>query len=254
MDYDHRVHAGNAGDVWKHFILAEAAEFLLAKRNKLIYAESHVGYPEYLLEQDGEWQEGIGRCWERQDDLLDFSYFKIIESMNSSALKKYPGSARIVMEVAKNSGSILDADVWDIDWKVATAWHNVPKPKFGRLRFHLGDGYAGVRSMIDANECALLLLDPPYLDRRDSIEAIDILDSAERRGWTVLWWQMMDIGKTHDMCCKFKQYPLEFAKVGLSCGKWKGANITLSGDDDLQNYVKEQSEKFQELMRSPELI
>ena len=27
--YDHRVHAGNAGDVWKHFLLLEAADCLL---------------------------------------------------------------------------------------------------------------------------------------------------------------------------------------------------------------------------------
>jgi 23S rRNA (adenine2030-N6)-methyltransferase len=256
MSYDHRVHAGNAGDVWKHFILAEVAEFLLAKENKLNYAESHVGYPEYLLEQNGEWQEGIGRCWERLDALLDFSYFKIIKSMNtkSSALEKYPGSARIVMEVARDGGSILEAEVWDTDQKVATSWRDMPKLKFGHLRFHLGDGFAGARSILDRNECALLLLDPPYLDRRDAAEAIEILNKAERRRWTVLCWQMMDIEELPEMNRRIKHYPLEFAKIVLSCGKWKGANIILAGDEDLHNYVSKKSEKFLGVMPSPEPI
>jgi 23S rRNA (adenine2030-N6)-methyltransferase len=254
MDYDHKVHAGNAGDVWKHFILAEVAEFLLAVGNKLFYAESHVGYPEYCLEQDGEWQEGIGRCWERLDALLDFSYFKIIKRMNASSLKKYPGSARIVMEVARASGSILEAEVWDIDQNVAASWRDEPNQKHSHMRFHLGDGFGGVRSLIDKNERALLLLDPPYLEKRDFAEAIDILNEDERRGWTVLCWQMMDIEDMPDINRRIKQYPLEFANVGLGCGKWRGANIILAGDEDLHNYVSQQSENFQKLMPPPEPI
>ncbi len=254
MSYDHRVHAGNAGDVWKHLILAEVAEFFLARRNRLIYAESHVGYPEYSLKQNGEWQEGIGRCWERLDALLDFRYFKIIKRMNSTALRKYPGSARIVMEVARDAGSTLEADVWDNDWKVAASWCDGPDLKFGRLRFHLGDGFAGVRSLLERKVWSLLLLDPPYLDKGDFAEAIDILNKAEKQGWTVLCWQMMDIENRIHMSRRIKQYPLEFAKVGLGCGKWRGANIILAGDDDLHNYLSQQSEKLQELMASPEPI
>ena len=254
MNYDHRVHAGNAGDVWKHFFLAEVAEFLLSRRNKLIYAESHVGYPEYLLEKDGEWQEGIGRFWQRLDDLLEFSYFKIIKSMNSRALKRYPGSARIVMEVAKAAQSTLEAHVWDIDRKVAAAWRDDPNQKSGRLNFCLGDGFDGVGSLINTEECALLLLDPPYLDRRDFSKAMDIVSLSEKKGWTILCWQMMDIEEIPVINPNIRQYPMEFAKVGMSRGRWGGANITLAGDEDLHNYLSQQSEKFQRLLASPETI
>ena len=254
MNYDHRVHAGNAGDVWKHFFLAEAAEFLLSRRNKLIYAESHVGYPEYLLKQNGEWQEGIGRFWERLDDLLEFRYCKIIKSMNSRALMRYPGSARIVMEVAKTAQSTLEAYLWDIDWKVAAAWRDDPNQKSGRLNFCLGDGFDGVGSLINTKECALLLLDPPYLDRRDFSKAMDIVSLSEKKGWTILCWQMMDIEEIPVINPNIRQYPMEFAKVGMSRGRWGGANITLAGDEDLHNYLSQQSEKFQRLLASPETI
>jgi 23S rRNA (adenine2030-N6)-methyltransferase len=249
MHYDHRVHAGNAGDVWKHFILTEASRCLMARRVQLNYFESHAGYPDYLLGQDGEWEGGIGRCWERQDVLKDFSYFGIIAGMNSAGLKKYPGSARIVMEVARIAGSSLEGDVWDIDLGVAAACHDMPKMK-PNLRFHLGDGFAGVRSLIDRNKCALLLIDPPCLDRREASKAIDLFERAERSGWTVLWWQMMDAGNMRNLGDRIEQYSLEFEEAGLYCEKWRGANIALAGDDDLQNYVNKQSEKFLEIMPS----
>lgn len=254
MCYDHRIHAGNAGDVWKHLILAETAKFLLTRRNNLIYAESHVGYPEYLLEKNGEWQEGIGRCWGRLDALLDFSYFRIVKGINLCDLKKYPGSARIVMEVASAAGSILEADVWDTNWNVAASWRGLPNQKSIYLRFHSGDGFSGVGSLIDKNEFALLLLDPPYLDKRDFAEAIDILNKAEKRGWAVLCWQMMDIEEFYDPNPRIKQYHLEFSKIGLACGKWRGTNIIMAGDEDLHNYLSRQSEKFLELMSCTEPI
>jgi 23S rRNA (adenine2030-N6)-methyltransferase len=250
MHYDHTAHAGNAGDVWKHFILTEAARCLMASGKQLNYVESHVGYPDYWLERDGEWEGGIGRCWERLDALLDFSYFRIIAGMNSSGVKKYPGSARIVMETARISGSILQGDVWDIDPGVAAAWHDMLEMK-PNLRFHLGDGFAGARSLIDGNKCALLLIDPPYLDRRDASKAVDLFERAERLGWTVLWWQMMDAANMPNTGGRIEQYSLEFVEAGLYCEKWRGANIALAGDDDLQSYVNKQSEKFLEIMPSP---
>jgi len=57
MRYNHRNHAGNAGDVWKHFILAEVAEYLLAKEKNLVYIESHWVIQNTLLKSlaNAEW-------------------------------------------------------------------------------------------------------------------------------------------------------------------------------------------------------
>src|SRR5512138_2992478 len=103
--YDHRVHAGNAGDVWKHFVLAEAVSFLLSCQSGLIYAESHVGRPEYLLDSRGEWNGGVGRCWRHLPALQNFCYFKILANLNPQGLRRYPGSALLVLEAARMRGS-----------------------------------------------------------------------------------------------------------------------------------------------------
>ncbi len=80
--YDHRVHAGNAGDVWKHFLLLEAADCLLEPGGSLIYAESHAGRPEYVLRAPGDWEGGIGKIQPLLPYLGNFSYFDILADLN----------------------------------------------------------------------------------------------------------------------------------------------------------------------------
>ena len=82
--YDHRGHAGNAGDVWKHFLLLEAASSLLIPDSSLVYAESHVGRPDYALHAPGDWVGGIGKCWPLLPHLKNFYYFDILASFNPS--------------------------------------------------------------------------------------------------------------------------------------------------------------------------
>jgi len=57
MAYDHRRHAGNAGDLWKHLVLAEVAERLLAAGIR-VYVESHAGRPGYQLRSGGRGGSG----------------------------------------------------------------------------------------------------------------------------------------------------------------------------------------------------
>ena len=126
--YDHRVHAGNAGDVWKHFLLLEAADCLLDPDSSLVYAESHVGRPEYALRAPGDWEGGIGKIWPILPSLRNFCYFDILADLNPESQSSfparnrfrsrfldrfldrfqdpllYPGSARLIYELAKRKG------------------------------------------------------------------------------------------------------------------------------------------------------
>ena len=254
MSYNHRNHAGNAGDVWKHFILAEVAEYLLAREKNLFYLESHVGYPKYSLEKPGEWQDGIGECWKRHDVLNEFSYFGILEKMNPAGLRSYPGSGIIVLMAATKAGYGLEADVWDTNPDVAASWNDVPLPESDKFRFHLGDGFSGAGSLIDRSRPALLLIDPPYLERRDIERAVDLFERAERSGWTVLLWQTTDADAKPEICCNAELYSINFSDVGLSCGKLRRATMTLAGSNDLKDYVNLQVENFLGIMRYSEPI
>jgi 23S rRNA (adenine2030-N6)-methyltransferase len=254
MRYNHRNHAGNAGDVWKHFILAEVAEYLLAKEKNLVYIESHVGYPEYALEKPGEWQNGISNCWKRLDVLKEFSYFGILNNMNPSGLMNYPGSAVLVLKATEKVGFGLKADVWDINPEVAASWHDIALPGADKFRFHLGDGFSGVRSLMDSSDPALLLIDPPYLEKRDLERAVDLLKRGARSRWTVLWWQMADVDAIPKKYCNVKMYSANFSDFGMSCDKWRGAAMILSGSDDLRDHVNQRAKNFLRIMRCPEPI
>jgi 23S rRNA (adenine2030-N6)-methyltransferase len=256
MCYNHRIHAGNAGDVWKHFILAEVAEYLLAKEKKLVYFESHVGYPEYPLAMPGEWQDGIGRCWTRLNALKEFSYFQILDQMNPAGLRNYPGSATVTLKVATKAGIALEADIWDINPEVSFSWHDIALPGSNKLRFHLVDGFLGIGSLVDRYKPALLLIDPPYLEREDLVRSADLFKKAASSDWTVLLWQMIDVDDSRDECRNnsTEKYSVNFSDVGLSCGKWFGAVMTLAGSGDLQDYLNQRVRDFLRIMQHQNLF
>lgn len=241
--YDHRNHAGNAGDVWKHFILTEVAELLLWERTDLVYAESHVGRPEYSLQRQGEWRGGIGRCWEHLPLLLDFQYFRILAEMNPDGLQIYPGSAQLVLKAAASRIRDLQAEIWDVDPAVAPAWRG-----WARVRLHIGDGFSGASSLLNKSLPGFLLIDPPYIHPRDSKLAAALFAQAERAGWIALWWQMME--DEHHLEDSGECFDLQFSETKMDGGRWRGATIALAGaDEDLLRHLRERTDGFLEVLK-----
>lgn len=243
--YDHRVHAGNAGDVWKHFLLLEAADFFPLPDCKLVYAESHVGRPEYALSAPGEWEGGIGKLWPILHRLRNFCYFDILSNLNPRGLMLYPGSARLVQEAAKRKGSMLQSNVWDIDEQVIATWQG-----YSEIAFHLGDGFSGIRSLLNHSPPGLLLIDPPNIDPTEVNLAEKLFGAAKEKGWIVLWWFMTcqdTIPNDH-----FEKYTIQFSEIGLNCSNWKGCSIALAGPDDLNEHLKRRIRKFLKIMNSTE--
>ncbi len=244
--YDHRVHAGNAGDVWKHFLLLEAADCLIEPGGSLIYAESHAGRPEYVLREPGDWVGGIGKIWPILPSLRDFPYFDILADLNpkSASLIIYPGSTRLIHELARRKGANLLANVWDNDAGVADAWESLlapaksigPFPPTG-IVFHHGDGFAGVMSNLSRSCPGLLFIDPAYIDPEDFRLAIKLLQRAKDLGWIVLWWYMIDMKSAPDDLTAFE---LRFSEAGLDGGRWKGAAVA---------FVGKRNERFDNLIR-----
>jgi 23S rRNA (adenine2030-N6)-methyltransferase len=226
--YDHSIHAGNAGDVWKHFILAEVANYLIAREGRLTYAESHVGRLEYSLRSPGEWEEGVGRLWQNPGllELKEFPYLQILAEMNPSSLKVYPGSARVIMKLAGKVGAALEGELWDISPDVASSWISLP-----RMNFHRGDGFGGIRLFLKRAEPGLLLIDPPYVDPMDSDKARDLIPIAEKAGWVTLWWYMAGQETLPGASQGQVEFSLNFSDAGMKCGRWKGAALRVSGMD-----------------------
>jgi 23S rRNA (adenine2030-N6)-methyltransferase len=244
IGYNHQIHAGNAGDVWKHFILVEVAEHLLFRDKSLVYAESHVGRPEYSISSPGEWENGISRLWQYLPVLHDFLYFRMLADLNPQGLRLYPGSSSLVLETAKRRGALVQAEIWDIDSDLAACWRG-----FSDAKFHCADGFSGVLSILDCSNPGLLLIDPPYLDPKDIGLAKDLLRRAENAGWIVLWWYMSGLEMTPQV--DFIKCELEFSRAGMDGGKWKGAAVALAGADDLLvEFLRGQAEKLLKIVQN----
>ncbi|MDD4652363.1 MAG: 23S rRNA (adenine(2030)-N(6))-methyltransferase RlmJ [Methanothrix sp.] len=262
--YDHRIHAGNAGDLWKHFLLLEAADWLLASGGSLAYAESHAGRPEYILNAPGEWQGGVGRVWPLLPSLTDFCYFQILAELNIDRNRPlYPGSARLIYELVRRKDASLKAEIWDTDPDVSASWREfislaaVPEPDHATmLVFHQEDGFRGVLSRLRRFSSVdlqpkLLFIDPPYIDPDDIRLAENLLSEAKARGWIVLWWHMLDMKTAPKDLAAFE---LHFTDVGLDGGCWQSAAVALAGPDGeafehLLGQMQKQIKKFIKILK-----
>ena len=262
--YDHRVHAGNAGDVWKHFLLMEAADWLLKDSNRLIYAESHAGRPHYLLKAPGEWQDGIGRIWQLLPALQAFAYFRMLSELNPSLTQAseerlYPGSARLIRELAWMRGAELQAEIWDNHPQVAASWQDylsaqsLPADRSPQgISFHFSDGFSGLFSHLrqlssDFSPC-LLFIDPPYVHSQEVNMAERLLQRARDAGWIVLWWYMTDEMTAPE---EMDALELDFSQAGLYGGRWKGAGVAVTGSQSsqLSRLVHHLQQRSEELIR-----
>lgn len=239
MAYDHAAHAGNAGDVLKHLLLAEAARALLYKigpGGSLIYAESHAGAPGYMLSPGDQWMRGIARLWPPSEDLRNLKYFEVLLGMNKEGLRYYPGSAAIVMGAASMSGLIVEADLWDTSPAVARSWVRFDH-SLHLVRFHRGDGFSGVERLVSQSRPGLLLVDSPGTDPQDMERAKDLIIKASGSGWLAMSWHIRPYGcKTchssdSDDIEKFDVYSLNFADAGMDGGRWPGCMVLVSGAD-----------------------
>ena len=227
MAYDHRRHAGNAGDLWKHLVLAEVAERLLAAGIR-VYVESHAGRPGYQLRSGGEWEGGIGRIWPIPEEMATHPYFQILAALNPQGLERYPGSASIVLEVARWHSIELRVELWDTSPEVDAAWFSSRQQS---VRFHLGDGFSGAgRLARELKEPALLLVDPPWTDPRDADLARGLISRAVGAGWVVLSWEAIERSTRREAAFRRRGFDLLFEEAGLA-GTGKGARMTLAWGD-----------------------
>jgi hypothetical protein len=229
MGYDHRRHTGNAGDLWKHLVLAEVAGQLFDAGIK-VYVESHAGYPEYRLSPGGDWEGGIGRIWPHREKMAQYPYFRILDDLNPDGLERYPGSSSIVLGLARKRGFNLRAELWDLSPEVERAWRSLENGWWpGKTHFHRGDGFSGVHKLTDElDEPALLFIDSPYIAEGDASLVEDLISRSAAAGWVALSWQMIGLEKSPRPACDFREFALFFEDAGLVCGPWKGATMTLS--------------------------
>jgi len=199
LSYRHAFHAGNAGDVLKHAVLAAALELLVRKDKPLCFLDCHGGAGRYDLAdpraaQTGEHRDGIGRVWERTDVPVALQpYLDAVRTLNpDGALRHYPGSPAIAAALLRPTDRLvlMELNATDCDALRATFRGD------GRVAVHRRNGYEGLPALVPPRERrGLALLDPSYEVASDYVDVVGAVTAAHRRwaeGCYAIWYPVLE--------------------------------------------------------------
>jgi 23S rRNA (adenine2030-N6)-methyltransferase len=199
LSYRHAFHAGNAGDVLKHAVLAAALDLLLRKDRPLCYLDCHAGAGRYDLAdaraaQTGEHLGGIRRVWGRTDvpaGLLP--YLEAVRALNpDGALRHYPGSPMVAATLLRPTDRLVLMELNANDCDLLRAAFRGD----ARVAVHRRNGYEGLPALVPPPERrGLALLDPSYEVASDYADVVAALISAHRRwaeGCYIVWYPVLE--------------------------------------------------------------
>ena len=196
LSYRHAFHAGNHADVLKHLTLVQTARYLAQKDAACWYIDTHAGAGCYDLTSDhaqklGEYREGIGRLWQRQDlPPAVEEYVELVRRFNTGKLLKYyPGSPWLAGECLREEDRLRLFEMHPSDLKLLqTNFKNGGR----RITVTAGDGFAGLKALLPPPpRRALVLTDPSYETRNDYSQVVKAMADALKRfptGTYAVWY------------------------------------------------------------------
>jgi 23S rRNA (adenine2030-N6)-methyltransferase len=198
LSYRHAFHAGNHADVLKHTVLLELLAYLQRKEKPFTYIDTHAGAGLYALDrgyaaQNAEYAGGIGRLWERNDlPPALFAYREAVRDCNpGAALLNYPGSPWLAHKQ-------LRADDRTVLFELHGSDEEILRENFrtaGREVRIEADGFAGIKSYLPPpTRRGLVLIDPPYEEKRDYQRVVSLLAGSLKRfatGTYALWYPQL---------------------------------------------------------------
>ena len=200
MNYDHRYHAGNFADVFKHVVLARILIHFQRKPTPFRVIDTHAGAGWYDLaaeaaDRTGEWRAGIGRvdpaAMPEDARALIAPYLDAVGEAICGAAP-YPGSPALAMRLTR-----------PLDRMIFCELH---PPTFAALRASVGrdrrvkvialDGYTGLNAFIPPVERrGLIVIDPPFeaADEFARMSAAILAAHAKwREGIVLAWYPIKD--------------------------------------------------------------
>jgi len=210
LSYRHSFHAGNFADVLKHTVQSLIIEALQQKPKPFVYFDTHSAAGRYDLndkqsEKNGEYKEGIGRLWGRDDipELMQ-PYIDSIEAINANGnLRYYPGSPLVAKYLMGNTNRLELTELHPTDLaRLQQEFAGDRKVRIKKL-----DGYAGLKAGLPpAQRRALVLIDPPYELKSEHNDAIAGIKESHKRfntGIYSLWYPMVSRAQVERFCEKF---------------------------------------------------
>ncbi|SKA58663.1 23S rRNA (adenine(2030)-N(6))-methyltransferase RlmJ [Enterovibrio nigricans] len=198
LSYRHSFHAGNHADVVKHIVQSLIIESLKQKDKAFVYHDTHSGAGRYDLsderaEKTGEYKEGIGLIWERDDIPEEIApYVNTIKSLNQGdALRYYPGSPRVGRNLLRDQDRAIFTELHPSDFPLLLQEFRGDR----QVKMHKEDGYARLKASLPPKERrGVVLIDPPYELKHEYQDVVDAIEESIARwetGTYAIWYPVV---------------------------------------------------------------
>ena len=224
LSYRHAFHAGNHADVLKHWVEILLLTHLGHKDKPYWYIDTHAGAGAYALDsgyasKNAEFDTGIGRLWTRNDLPATLAeYVALVRQFNpDGALRAYPGSPMVAQRCLRPSDRMRLFELHSTD-------HGLLAGNFAdaqrQVRVEHADGFEGIKAVLPPPpRRALVLIDPPYEDKRDYARVVTSLKEALKRfatGCYAVWYPQLQRLESRDLPEKLKLLGVDWLHVSLS--------------------------------------
>jgi 23S rRNA (adenine2030-N6)-methyltransferase len=213
LSYRHAFHAGNHADVLKHMVTIQLLRYLGQKETPYMVIDTHAGGGVYALDgnyasKNAEYETGIAPLWERTDlPPLVADYVQLVKDLNPSGkMRYYPGSPYCANQVMREQDRLRLFELHPTEVKVLAdnfrklEAHEAeqgrrPSARGKRVLIERGDGFLGLKALLPPpSRRALVLIDPPYEDKRDYQRVKETLQDALVRfptGTYAVWYPIL---------------------------------------------------------------
>ncbi len=239
LSYQHGYHAGNFADVIKHVTLTRLLLYMITKDKPLFYLETHAGKGFYDLHNQqalktGEARQGVELLWAGREQLppVFSSYVRKIEELNQTALKYYPGSPSIAIDMLRPQDRLILCELHPGEFEFLSQLPTKGK----RVFLTNSNGLEKLSATLPPNERrGLIFVDPSYEIKTEYRQIPQLLKVAYQRfetGVYCLWYPLVDnklhaqllrglknIGANSNLRIEF--YLNGGGKAGMTgCGLW----------------------------------
>lgn len=242
LSYRHAFHAGNHADVLKHMVIIQLMRYLGQKDPAYMVIDTHAGAGVYALDGDyasknAEYETGIARLWDRKDlpEAVQ-EYVDVVKSLNPSGkMRYYPGSPYCADKIMRDQDRLRLFELHPAEVKIldqnfrkleehAAAQGQRPSARGKRVMVQRGDGFLGMKAMLPPpSRRGLVLIDPPYEDKRDYARTVEVLRDALTRfptGTYAVWYPVLQRNESI-------QLPERLKRLGAK--SWLNVTLAIHG-------------------------
>lgn len=239
LSYRHAFHAGNHADVLKHMITIQLLRYLGQKDTPYMVIDTHAGAGVYTLDgnfasKNAEYETGIAPLWDRTDlPPTVAAYVQLVKMLNPSGkMRYYPGSPYCATQIMRDQDRLRLFELHPTESKVlvdnfrkldahAAEQGQGPSGRGKRVMIQRADGFIGLKALLPPpSRRALVLIDPPYEDKRDYQRVKETLQDALVRfptGTYAVWYPVLQRIDSRQFSERLKR---------LGANSW--LNVTLS--------------------------